>query len=75
MTPIILNLPLNLASLRHSPILPIIALLLTLSSVFIFSDARGHGAHWRKPTAFMTIRFLPHTPAISLGYFVISLNS
>ena len=32
----------KLATLRRSPILPVIVLLLTLSSVFIFSNERGH---------------------------------
>ena len=32
----------NLATLRRSPILPVIVLLLTLSSVFIFSNERGN---------------------------------
>ena len=42
MTPTIPNLLPKLASLRHSPILPIIVLLLTLSSVFLFSNERGN---------------------------------
>ena len=42
MTPTIPNLPPKLASLRHSPILPVIVLLLTLSSLFVFSNERGH---------------------------------
>ena len=49
----------NLAKLRRSPILPLLVLLLTLSSVFIFSNERGHfyryGTHGRNSGHYMAL--------------------
>ena len=73
MTPIIPNLPPKIASLRHSPILPVIVLLLTLSSVFAFSNERGHfyryGAHGGNSGNYMALIANLSLEERFLGYY------
>ena len=63
----------NLATLRHSPILPVIVLLLTLSSVFIFSNERGHfyryGPHGANSGNYMAIIANISLEERFLGYY------
>ena len=73
MTPTIPNLLPKLASLRHSPILPVIVLLLTLSSLFVFSNERGHfyryGPHGANSGNYMAIIANISIEERFLGYY------
>ena len=69
----------KLASLRHSPILPVIVLLLTLSSVFAFSNERGHfyryGPHGANSGNYMAIIANISLEERFLGYYHERLRS
>ena len=73
MTPTTPNPLHKLATLRHSPILPLIVLLLTLASVFAFSNERGHfyryGPHGGNSGNYMAIIANISLEDLFLGYY------